>query len=107
MPVSGAREVVELPLFNGSHSLDLLCRNGKEHQMLWPQEGTRAPLQQFTENLCSIRHYNQNKNNKTGCLNNGRELEESQCNKIIKINDVTLPEKNPHEVQVTPSPKGY
>lgn len=88
--------VVGLPLFNGRCSLDQLCRNGKEHQMPWPQEGTGAPLEQFSENLCSICCCTQNENNRTGCLNNARELEESQCNRIMKINAVTLPEKKPY-----------
>lgn len=68
--------------------------------MLWPQEGTRAPLQLLSENLCSVYHYCQKKkttNSKPGCLNNGGKLEESQCNRIIKINAVTLPEKNPKQ----------
>ena len=97
------REVVQLPLLNGNGSLDQSRQPGKKHQMPWPREGTWAPLEQFSENLCSTCRYT--KNNKTGCWNNGGELEEIQCNGIIKINPVTLPEKN-HEVQVTPSPKG-
>lgn len=47
MPVPGAGEVVRLPLFNGSCSLDRLSCNAKEHQMPWPQEGSRAALRQL------------------------------------------------------------
>lgn len=94
MPVSGAREAVGLPLFNVSHSLHQLCCKWERTPDALASIRNQGTSSEFSENLSSIQHYNQNKNNKRGCLNKARELEESQYNRIIKkINATTSPEK--------------